>query len=113
MYFQIFVTGDDIELVKLESKNSEKQKFDFNAKTNPIVTIGRNKKCSIFYEDKSFSRVHTTISYVNNKWEIKDGSDKGSSANGTWLYAQNSYEIQNGTIFRVYSSILKISVEEQ
>jgi len=111
MYFQIFVQADQLRLIKFESKNQEKKEYVFSPSDSP-VTIGRNKKCKLPYVDeKSFSRVQTTIAFVNGKWEIKDGSDKPST-NGTWLYAQNSYEIQHGTCFRVYSSILKITLDE-
>jgi len=111
MYFQVFAQSDQLNLVKLESKNQERKEYTFSPSDTP-VTIGRNKKCKLPYVDeKSFSRIQTTIAYVNGRWEIKDGSDKPST-NGTWLYAQSSYEIQNGTIFRVYSSVLKISFDE-
>jgi hypothetical protein len=87
MYFQIFTSNQSIDIVKLEAKSKEKdpeeKKMTFTTEDSPI-TIGRNKKCKIPYPDeKSFSRVQTTIHYVNNRWEIKDGAEKPST-NGTW-----------------------------
>jgi len=111
-YFQINPLPDDsIEIIRLESKNQEKLFYKLIPSDSPI-TIGRNKKCKIaFPDDKSFSRVQTTIFFENGGWYIKDGFDK-SSTNGTWLYAQSSYELQHDTVFRVQNSMIRISFKD-
>jgi pSer/pThr/pTyr-binding forkhead associated (FHA) protein len=86
MYFQLLTTGETIEIIKLDTRSKsdkENEKWVFNSSHSPI-TIGRNKKCSIAYtEEKSFSRIQTTIHFVNNRWEVMDGGEKPST-NGTW-----------------------------
>jgi len=101
-----------IDICRLQSKNYEKRKYQLSVEASPI-TIGRNKKCKIAYPElKQFSRFQMTISYNKGAWEIRDGYDKNSSSNGTWLYAQSSYELTDKTTFMVHNSVIKASVKD-
>ena len=78
---------DRLEINKLANKNSQKSEIFTFYNTQEIITIGRDKKCNIFFNgDKAFSRIHTTFIYDKelNLWKIKDGTLKQSSTNGTW-----------------------------
>jgi len=115
-FFHLFPFEDRIEINKMDTRdkiNPLKEKFIFNISDSP-VTIGRNKDCKIpFLGDKSFSRIHCSIVYdlLSKQWLVKDGYDKPST-NGIWLYAKNSYEIQNGTSFRIQNSIFRAIIKE-
>jgi len=115
-FFHIIPFDDHVEIYKMDTreKNSPtKSKFTFNISDSP-VTIGRNKDCHIaFIGDRSFSRIHCNIAYdtLYKCWIIKDGYDKPST-NGIWIYAKHSYELQNGTCFRIQNSIFKVLVKE-
>ena len=65
-------------------------------------TIGRSIICNLPYkDDKSFSKVHCTIKYINNQWWIIDGTVKKNSTNGVWLIPNKSYEIYDGINFKI------------
>lgn len=74
------------------------------------ITIGRDKKCTIVFEgNKSFSRINCTIEYDKelSYWKLMDGGKGKSSTNGTWIFAAHSYEIQEGTVFKIGNSKLR------
>jgi hypothetical protein len=114
IYFQVTPGDDSIEIQEIDAKSPQnKKKHKFRIQDSPL-TIGRNKQCNVaFPDDKSFSRVHCNIVYdISFKmWIVRDGQDRPST-NGTWLYAQHSYEIQNGTVFRVHNSVFKLTIKE-
>jgi len=87
--------------------------YFFDGEHKNIVKVGRDVSCDISYkEDKSFSRVHACFIYDENigLWRLIDGNEKGKpSSNGTWIFASHSYEIKDGTIFKIGKSTLKIS----
>jgi pSer/pThr/pTyr-binding forkhead associated (FHA) protein len=88
------------------------RKYIFQKENSPI-TIGRDRSCDIFFiNDKSFSRIQTTIDYDENldQWSVRDGKSK-SSTNGTWVYAAHSIEINDGAIFRLGNSKIKASLK--
>jgi len=110
-FFQMIPKNEDnsLEIIQINPKNNDKIKFSYDINNSPI-TIGRNKSCSIqFPEDKSFSRIHCSVFYNSeqNQWLCKDGTDKPST-NGSWLYAQSSYEIHNGMNFKIINSVFQI-----
>jgi pSer/pThr/pTyr-binding forkhead associated (FHA) protein len=61
--------------------------YSFSTKDSPIF-IGRHKSCHISLDDKTLSRVHSTIEFnkLTDSWWIRDGLDKKCSTNGTWYW---------------------------
>ena len=78
------------------------------------VTVGRDKAATIYLKDKGFSKIHTSFlwNWVKKFWELKDGNEEQPSTNGTWIYAESSYEICDDTVIEVGSSKLRISLIE-
>lgn len=123
LYFQLIPHSDGkLEMINLgmarvsENKKEAEicNKYIFEKNEYKTVTIGRDPKCTVsFPGDKSFSKIHTTIEYDIDKsyWKIKDGSDKPST-NGTWLFANHSFEIIDSTIFQFGTSHFLINVRE-
>lgn len=118
MYFQVIPHSDGkleinnlgigtISSDKKLDKENTARKYIFEKNEYKSVTIGRDSSCTIsFPGDKSFSKIHTTIIYdkENQYWKIKDGSIDKASTNGTWIFANHSYEIMDNTIFQLATS---------
>ncbi len=94
--------------------NSILKKECFDPKEIQLVTVGRDKSATIFLKDKGFSKIHTSFLWnrVKKFWELKDGNEEKPSTNGTWIYAESSYEIFDDTLIEVGSSKLKINLFE-
>lgn len=94
--------------------NSTLKKECFDPEEIQVVTVGRDKSATIFLKDKGFSKIHTTFLWnrVKNFWELKDGNEEKPSTNGTWIYAESSYEISDETVIEVGSSKLRINLIE-
>jgi len=97
-----------------ENKDSSVKKMTYDYNDTNIITVGRDKTCTISLKDKGFSKIHSSIMWNNeNKfWELKDGIANKPSTNGTWIYAESSFEINDDTIIEVGSSKLRINVFE-
>ena len=65
--------------------------------------------CSIYFDDNSLSRDHCFITF-KDYWRIQDGDGKKSSTNGTWLFAEDYFEIYNEMIFKVGESLFRAEV---
>jgi hypothetical protein len=110
-----FASNADKKRTDNNNNNTNNSKYLFDSNENDCVTIGRETKCTIsFPNDKSFSKVHTTISYIPNKnyWLLKDGDNDKPSTNGTWIYASHSYEINDNTIFQFGNSNFIIKIRQ-
>jgi hypothetical protein len=99
-----------LTILKLSCKRSpEEEKYIFNSSdylsdSAKPITIGRDKKCQIVYvNDKSFSKIHSSIIYNKNikKWEIIDGTYEKNSTNGVWVIPKHSHEIYDGLTFKL------------
>jgi hypothetical protein len=113
-YFQIKPYSDKLEIIQLANKHMNKNlTYVFYLKYTKEVKIGRDKSCEICLNwDKSYSKVQCSLQWDDfmSMWKIIDGSSKGSSRNGSWIFASRSFEIVDGTIFRVANSKLHISL---
>lgn len=87
LFFKITFDDDDTLIItKVASKRSTdeiqyKYSIDYG-----IITIGRDKNCSISYpNNKLFSKIHTSFYYDKDHlcWFVTDGSHN-PSMNGTW-----------------------------
>ena len=85
----------------------------FDKNHTQIITIGRDSKCTYsFKNDKSYSRIQTTITYENGKWVIRDGSGVRESTNGTWVFGLHSFVIKNNMIVEVLSTKIKFLFDD-
>lgn len=56
-------------------------RFDLVARDGQLVTIGRTPESSIFLDDVTVSRKHSSIARVSGNWQITDAG----SLNGTYV----------------------------
>lgn len=102
-----------LQITQLKSPKNEKESkpIIFKPSVNKI-TIGRDKRCSISFEnDKSFSKIHSTIYYDSdcNNWFIIDGGEK-ESLNGTWCIPKHSVELNQNTEIKLLEFNSKLSI---
>ena len=114
--FQISpIENNKLEIINLSKDNlSSVPKQTFDASSKKEVTIGRNKDCDFSFQgNKSFSRVHTTFEYNEEKniWIMIDGSKIKSSTNGTWVFCTHSFPIKSSMIFEIMNYRLQITEE--
>ena len=49
---------------------------------------------------------------MHDEFYLVDGDGKRGSTNGTWLYAENNYELETGTIFKAGQSLFLVDIIE-
>ena len=65
--------------------------------------------CNIRLEDNSLSRYHCMLYYADC-WILADGDVGKPSTNGTWLFAEQFFEVHNGMVFKAGETLFKASV---
>lgn len=107
--------GDLDEKLSIEmtyDSNTNKH-FEFDGKDSKIVTIGRGKKCDISLHPSSYSRIQTTFTYDEDEkfWYVQDGNGEKLSTNGTWVFLNWDWKIEENIQFRIGQSLLKIGIQ--
>lgn len=95
---------------------NEEIKYSFNSKDAKCILIGRDKKSDIKLDwDKSYSKIQSTLFFddFSNRWKFMDGSSKGLSRNGSWLYVSKSFEISDGLILKVGNGKLLMNLKSK
>ena len=109
------IENNNLEIINLSNKDlSTAPKQTFDASSKKEVTIGRNKDCDFsFHNNKSFSRIHTSFEYDEEKqeWIIIDGSRTKSSTNGTWVFCTHSFPIKDKMVVEVLNNRIQINEE--
>ncbi|OMJ80099.1 hypothetical protein SteCoe_19747 [Stentor coeruleus] len=109
-----FVYGDTHMIVYIEN-TILKLKFIQGPKADSIyiftpnespIKIGRMSDCNIKIEDSGLSRYHC-LAYYDNCWMFTDGDGQKNSTNGTWLFAEKFFEINNGMMIRTGETVFK------
>lgn len=113
-YFQLRPYSDRLEIVQLANKHiTNNLTYTFYLKYTKEIKIGRDKNCEICLNwDKAYSKIQCTITWDEflEQWKISDGKPKANSRNGTWIFASRSFEIVDGTVFRIANSKILINV---
>ena len=65
--------------------------------------------CKIRFDDNSLSRYHCIITF-NRVWYIQDGDGKKLSTNGTWLFAEDFFEVYDGMFFKVGETLFRSDI---
>ena len=79
---------------------------------NKNITIGRGKNCNIILNNLSYSRIQCSIILENNFWYIIDGDNEKESTNGTWIFINWDYEIEDDFIFRIGQNIIQVNLNK-
>jgi len=87
----------------------KKRKITFDSRKNSVIRIGRLKSDEIEFEfeDEDVSRKQCMIFFEDNNWYIVDGDGIKPSSNGTWFYPEKYYNINEGLIIRIGTTLFE------
>lgn len=84
--------GKDVRVKFCQNKRLQ---CHYSSNQKRAITIGRNKKCDIHYQEDSVSKVQCTLIYNNNDWILYDGAlnhnEQRCSTNGLWYIIFSIY----------------------
>lgn len=104
IFFQMNIDNNQTLKIKKYATKKSPEEIEYNFPFDfGIITIGRDKNCAIsFSSNKQFSKVHTSFHYDYSLrcWFVVDGGEKPSTI-GTWIMPKHSYQINNGTLFKI------------
>lgn len=81
-----------------------------------MIRIGRinNEETDFVFEDEDISRKQCMIIFDDdNNWYLVDGDGKKPSSNGTWFYPEKYYDITDGLIVRIGTTIFECKCYEE
>lgn len=87
----------------------KRRKITFDSRKNQIIRIGRikNEETDFIFEDGDVSRKQCMIIFDDNNWYIVDGNGEHPSSNGTWLYPEKFFNITDGLIIRIGTTLFE------
>ena len=87
----------------------KRRKITFDSRKNQIIRIGRirNEETDFAFEDGDVSRKQCQIIFDDNNWYIVDGNGIQKSSNGTWFYPEKYYNINEGLIIRMGTTLFE------
>ncbi len=87
----------------------EKRKKTFDSRKKQIIRIGRikNDEIDFNFNDEDVSRKQCMIIFEDNNWYIVDGNGIQPSSNGTWFYPEKYYNINEGLIIRMGTTLFE------
>lgn len=73
------------------------------------VRIGRSKDCEFMINNLTISKVQTSFKYIGENWIIYDGTENKKSTNGTWIYLDDDWPINEDILqFRIDKNFLHL-----
>jgi pSer/pThr/pTyr-binding forkhead associated (FHA) protein len=93
-----------------------KRKITFDSSKKQMIRIGRinNEETDFVFEDEDVSRKQCMIIFDDdNNWYLVDGDGKKPSSNGTWFYPEKYYDITDGLIVRIGTTIFECKCYEE
>ncbi len=94
----------------------KKRKITFDSRKNSATRTGRPKSDEIEFEfeDEDVSRKQCMIIFEDNNWYIVDGDGENHSSNGTWFFPEKYFNINDGLIIRIGTTLFECQhFEEQ
>ena len=87
----------------------KRRRITFDSRKNQIIRIGRikNEETDFAFEDGDVSRKQCMIIFEDNNWYIVDGNGENPSSNGTWFYPEKFYNISDGLIVRMGTTLFE------
>ena len=87
----------------------KRRKISFDSRKNQAIRIGRikNEETDFVFEDEDVSRKQCMIIFEDNNWYIVDGDGIKPSSNGTWFYPEKYYNINEGLIIRIGTTLFE------
>lgn len=78
--------------------------------TDSRIRVGRHPVCEVPINDALISKVQFSIQFEEEAgWVLFDGDldHQRQSTNGTWVYLSDEYEVYNGMVFKVSSTVFQ------
>jgi pSer/pThr/pTyr-binding forkhead associated (FHA) protein len=87
----------------------QRRKNTFDSRKKQQIRIGRikNEETDFAFEDDDVSRKQCMIIYEDNNWYIVDGDGEKPSSNGTWFYPEKYYNITDGLVVRIGTTLFE------
>ena len=87
----------------------KRRKITFDSRKNQIIRIGRirNEETDFMLEEDDVSRKQCMIVFEENNWYIVDGNGINPSSNGTWFYPEKYFNITDGLIVRMGTTLFE------
>ena len=87
----------------------QRRKITFDSRKKQTIRIGRikNEETDFVLEDDDISRKQCMIIYEDNNWYIVDGDGEKPSSNGTWFYPEKYYNITDGLVIRIGTTLFE------
>ncbi|OMJ93727.1 hypothetical protein SteCoe_3295 [Stentor coeruleus] len=82
--------------------------FEGNEYVNKHITMGRGITCDLRLDDNLLSKIHATVFYNSNGWNLVDGDMQKKSTNGTWLYLSEEIEMYTSMIFKANQAVFQV-----
>ena len=86
----------------------EEYYYDCNMKE---ILLGRSERCHITLNQDILSKIHCSFKFdcEKKKWFISDGNGEKASTNGTWMFCNSKYELNDSeTEVKIGKSVLII-----
>ena len=87
----------------------QRRKMTFDSKKKQKISIGRikNEETDFAFSDNDVSRKQCMIIFEDNNWYIVDGNGKNPSSNGTWFYPEKYFNIYDGLVIRIGTTLFE------
>jgi len=87
----------------------QRRKITFDSRKKQKIRIGRikNEETDFAFEDDDVSRKQCMIIFEDNNWYIVDGNGINPSSNGTWFYPEKYFNVSEGLIIRIGTTLFE------
>ena len=87
----------------------QRRKMTFDSRKKQKIRIGRikNDETDFAFQDDDVSRKQCMIIFEDNNWYIVDGNGLHPSSNGTWFYPEKYFNITDGLIIRIGTTLFE------
>ena len=87
----------------------QRRKMTFDSRKKQKIRIGRikNEETDFAFGDNDVSRKQCMIIFEDNNWYIVDGNGENPSSNGTWFYPEKFFNINDGLIIRIGTTLFE------
>ena len=92
-----------------------RRRITFDSRKKQVVRIGRikNEETDFVFEDNDVSRKQCMIIFEDNNWYIVDGNGIDPSSNGTWFFPEKFFNINEGLIIRIGTTLFECQYLEE
>ena len=96
--------------ITIHKNPSQYEEYYYNCYMKEIL-LGRSERCHITLNQDILSKIHCSFKFdcEKKKWFISDGNGEKASTNGTWMFCNSKYELNDSeTEVKIGKSVLII-----